>query len=381
MRAIYLDHNATTPLLPEVAAAIAQARDAGYANPASQHAAGRRARQALEDARERIGRLLGAAVDVARPDRVIFTSGGTEANNLAVFGMMPDRPGRALISAIEHPSVVGPAERLVQRGYAVERIGVSPAGVVDLERFADRLRGDVRLVSVMLANNETGVLQPVGEIATLCAAAGVPMHTDAVQVVGKLPVSLRALGVSTLSVSAHKFHGPVGVGALVVREGVPLAPQMFGGFQQGALRPGTENVALVVGMLAALESFSRSQSERTARLTALRERFEQQLLAACDGLAIHGATATRLPHTSNVAFVGRNRQALLLALDTAGVACSTGSACASGSSEPSPVLLAMGLPKEVIEGSLRFSLGAATTEAEIDEAVERIVRVVRMLPR
>ena len=235
------------------------------------------------------------------------------------------------------------------------------------------------LVSVMLGNNETGVIQPVAEIAQLCRAAGAIMHTDAVQAAGKIPVKFRALGVDALTIAAHKFHGPRGIGALLVRHDVKLEPMLFGGFQQVGLRPGTEPTALAVGMCRALELWHIEGEARTRRLTELRDRFEAKLRAAVPDLVINGESAERLPHTSNIAFLGLDRQALVMALDLAGVACSTGSACASGSSEPSPVLLAMQAPAEVISSSLRFSLGAGITAAEIDEAAARIIKIVNDL--
>jgi cysteine desulfurase len=233
----------------------------------------------------------------------------------------------------------------------------------------------------MLANNETGVLQPVGELAKLCAEHEIPLHTDAVQVAGKLPLDFRQIGASAMTVTAHKFHGPRGIGALVVRHGVQLAPLLHGGFQQAGLRPGTEDVALAIGMFTALELCQKEASQRASRMTALRDRLEAQLLAGDPRAVVSGARAPRLPHTSNIAFVGVNRQALLMALDLAGVACSTGSACASGSSEPSPVLRAMGCDDEVVEGALRVSLGATTTAAEVDEGARRILLTVQELRR
>jgi cysteine desulfurase len=386
MDLIYLDHNATTPILPEVAEAMSQCHTVGYANPASQHRAGRRARQVLEEAREGIGRLLGADLDSPQPDHVLFTSGGTEANNLATFGLSR-RTGRPIenaapaplphliISSIEHPSVVGPADWLKQQHYALDRLDVSHDGVIQVDKFAALLRPETRLVSVMLGNNETGVLQPVEQLAPICVAAGVPLHTDAVQVAGKLPVNFRQLGVTALSASAHKFHGPVGIGVLLLRHGTSLVPLSHGGFQQSGLRPGTESVALAVGMHTALLLWHREWSSRQARMTSLRDAFESALRSECPELVVHGANAPRLPHTTNVAFPGLDRQALMMALDLAGVACSTGSACASGSSEPSPTLVAMGCSKSLVQGSLRFSLGATTTQAEVAEAARRILRV------
>jgi cysteine desulfurase len=380
MNAIYLDHNATTPLLSEAAAAMAPWQHEQFGNPASQHAFGRRARQALEEARDDIGRILGARLGGQDPDRLIFTSGGTEANNLALLSLAGDTTGEAVTSVIEHASCAATLELLERRGWKIHRLGMTRDGTVAGEQLDECLNARTRFVNVMLASNETGVLQPVEDLARRCAARGVPLHTDAVQVVGKLPVDFRALGASTMSVGAHKFHGPLGIGALVVRHGVQLEPLLFGGFQQQGARPGTEPVALIVGMHAALAAWEREADERGRRLASLRDRLEAGLARVREGqIAINGAGAPRLPHTSNVALLGCDRQALLMALDLAGVACSTGSACASGSSEPSPVLAAMGCEPEILASSLRFSLGASTTAEEIDEAIERIGRVCAKL--
>ncbi|HUY33341.1 MAG TPA: cysteine desulfurase family protein [Pirellulales bacterium] len=375
MHHIYLDHNATTPLLAEVAEAMARCQTQGPANPASQHWAGRRARQALEDAREGVGRLLGADLASAHADRVIFTSGGTEANNLALFSLAVGPPAHLVISAIEHPSVAGPAAWLERQGWRVARLGASCDGQVLADELPSLLQADTRAVSVMLGNNETGVLQPIERASAICAGAGVPVHTDAAQVAGKLPLDFRELGVSAMTISAHKFHGPVGIGALLVRRDVELQPLLHGGFQQGGLRPGTEGVALAVGMHAALAAWQRDAVGYAPRLRALRDEFERELLAARPELVVNGAGAGRLPHTSNVAFTGVDGQAMAMALDLAGVACSTGSACASGSSEPSPTLVAMGLAKERYEASVRFSFGRDTTPADVAEAVRRILQV------
>ena len=231
------------------------------------------------------------------------------------------------------------------------------------------------VLSVMLGNNETGVLQPVDQVASLARSADARVHTDAVQVAGKLPIDFRALNVDALTISAHKFHGPRGIGALLLKADVGLKPQLFGGFQQTGLRPGTESVALAVGMHEALRLAHGEQNIRTARMTALRDRFEAAILAGFPNAVVHGFLANRLPHTSNISFPGLDRQALQMALDLAGVACSTGSACASGSTDPSPVLIAMGAANELLHSSLRFSLGAATTPLEVDEAARRILRV------
>ncbi len=381
---IYLDHNATSPLLPEVAAAMARCHAAGYANPASQHRAGRRARQVLEDAREGIAAFLGADLTSAQGDTLIFTSGGTEANNLALFGLVGETPCRIAISAIEHPSVAEPAKELRRRGWQVDVLPVTREGVLNVgDSLCESLqlaeRVDHTLVSVMLGNNETGAIQPIARLAAMCQETGALLHTDAVQAVGKIPVHFRQLGVPAMTVAAHKFGGPRGIGALVLRHGVKLRPRLFGGFQQAGLRPGTEDVALAVGMHAALSLWQREAAERTRRLTELRDRLEHALRDGWPGLVVHAAGAERLPHTSCVAFPGFNRQALVMALDLAGVACSTGSACASGSSDPSPTLVAMGCEKGVLEGSIRLSLGATTAPAEIDEAARRILHVCREL--
>lgn len=373
---IYLDHNSTTPLLPEVARTLAECYAAGYANPASPHRPGREARRVLESARDDIARMLGADPN---QDQVIFTSGGTESNNLALRGLAGRQRGRIIVSAIEHPSVLGTAEYLGRLGFDLRHVRVSHDGVVDLDHFRQLLDRDTRIVSVMLGNNETGVLQPVADMATLCRQVNVPFHSDAVQVVGKLPVDFRALGISAMSVSAHKFHGPLGVGVLVIGAGSHLEPVLYGGHQQQALRPGTESVPLAVGMLRALQIWQDEAENRSLVLQSLRDRLEALLRHAVPNVTINGANADRLPHTTNISFPGLDRQALLMALDQAGVACSTGSACASGSTQPSPVLLAMGVPEPIVNGSLRISLGATTTLQDVDQAACRILQVVNDL--
>lgn len=395
---VYLDHNATTPLLPEVADAMRACYASPLLNPSSQHEYGRRARSTLEDARERIGALLGAKVTGRDADRVIFTSGGTEANNLAVRGLLearenrsaevhpgedrfrsPGNKGHLLISAVEHPSIYRLADELACAGWRVDRLGVDARGVVRVGRLPEMLHPDTRLVCAILGQNETGVLQPVTELAVRCSERWIPLHTDAAQAVGKLAVDFRGLGAATMSFAAHKFHGPLGIGALVVRHGVDLRPQLFGGFQQAGLRPGTESVALAVGMLRALELWHAERDRRAARLARLRDRLEQAICQSWPDAVVLGADAPRLPQTSAVAFVGLDRQALFMALDQAGVACSTGSACASGSSEPSPALLAMGCDEAVSGSALRLSVGATTTEVEVDLAASRILAVCNKL--
>jgi cysteine desulfurase len=375
---IYLDHNATTPTRPEVVEAMTRCYSAGLANPASQHRSGQEARRLLDDAREKIVGILGADLASPRRDRLIFTSGGTESNNLAILGItggIGTPPGQIIISSGEHQSVLEPAEHLLERGWRLDTLSLTSEGVVRVDQLNTLISEKTRLVSVLLGNHETGVLQPVTEIAAICRRAGVPLHTDAVQVVGKLPVDFHALDVAALSFTAHKFQGPLGIGALLLRDGVPLTPLMFGGHQQASLRPGTESVALAIGMATALELWQREQKIHAQRLTALRDRFERQILAGFPNAVVHGASAKRLPQTSNIAFPGLDGQVLLMAFDLAGVACSVGSACSSGSTELSPTLQAMGLRHELVASSLRFSFGATTTEQDVDEAVGRILRI------
>jgi cysteine desulfurase len=385
---IYLDHNATTPVFPEVVEAMRTCWSEPYLNPASQHSFGRRARQVLEDARDCIAAMLGATTSGHAPDRVIFTSGGTEANNLAIMGCLHaadrSRPlassqKHLIVSAIEHPSINVLADNLARDGRQVDRLGVDANGVIRVDDLRRLLRPETRLVAAMLANNETGVLEPVEELAAICAENRLPLHTDAAQAAGKLPLAFRELGVATMSIAAHKFGGPLGIGALVVRRDVELTPQLVGGFQQFGLRPGTESVALAVGMRRALELWTANRSEWLSHLQTLRDRFEGALKSR--ELVILGKDAERLPNTSNIAFIGLDRQALFLALDQAGIACSTGSACASGSSEPSPVHIAMGCKSAVISSALRFSFGVATTLADVEEAAERIIAICNDLGR
>ena len=391
---IYLDHNASTPILPEVADAIAECHRAGYVNPASAHEPGRAARRVLESARESIGNILGANLSGTDADRIVFTSGGTEANNLALRGLggAPSglarpvgearpklHPTHAIVSAIEHPSIAELAEQMQHEGWQIDRLGVDSSCVVQPEELESLIRSDTRFVAVMLGNNETGAIQPVAEIAAICRTHNIPLHTDAIQAVGKIDVDFRSLGVATMSAAAHKFHGPRGIGVLIVRHDVELVPLLRGGFQQSGIRPGTESVALAVGMQTALELWQAESAERASRMRELRDSLEAGLRSGWSGLVVNADLAPRLPHTSNVSFPGLDRQALLMALDVAGVACSTGSACASGSSEPSPVLLAMGADDAVVGGSLRLSIGARTTPHEIDEAVARILAVCQRL--
>lgn len=390
---IYLDHNSTTPIDPSVAQCISDCYAAGYLNPASQHRPGQEARRILEQHRRRINEILGAKVTGMDADQLVLTSGGTESNNLALRGLahaqsarqsdslrVPvNSPGRVLVSAIEHPSIIGAAEQLAREGFDVVKIPVDQHGVCKLDALESLIQEPTLVVSLMLANNETGVIQPVAEAAAMCREKAILVHTDAVQAVGKIPVNFRDLGVDAMSFTAHKLCGPRGIGGLILRHGLSPDPILFGGFQQMAIRPGTEDVALVAGMCQSLELFQAKPEERSEHLSRLRNRLESLLADEFDDMVINGRGAPRVPHTLNISFQGVDRQSILLAADFAQLAISTGSACASGSSELSPVLLAMKLPKEVVEGSIRISLGVSTTEAEIVEASARLSKIIRDL--
>jgi cysteine desulfurase len=373
MDCIYLDNNATTPLLPAVWEAMRPLLTDVYGNPASTHHAGRKARQALEDARERVAARLGA-----HADEVVFTSGATEANNLAVFGLAGGPPGHLVASPIEHPCVIEPMRQLEAAGFRIGWLPVTETGIVRPESLADLLQPETRLVCVMLANHETGAIQPVADLAGRLPE-GVAFHCDAAAAAGKVPVHFHGLGVTTLTVSAHKLHGPKGVGALLVRRGAGLRPQLFGGHQQQGQRPGTEPVALAVGLAAALDLAEREADERWQQVLRLRGRFLDRLRATASPVVLNGPAEGRVPHTLNVSFPGCRADALLMNLDLAGVACATGSACSSGSLLPSPVLRAMGVPAEVLHSAMRFSFSPLLTELEVEEAARRVAVVVARL--
>ena len=366
---IYLDWNASAPLLPEALEALRPALEV-VGNPASAHHAGRRARRFLDDAREQVAALLGAT-----PDEVLFTSGATEANNLAVFGLAGDPPGHVLAPPIEHPCVVEPLKRLASRGFDVEWLPVTGRGLVETATVLDRVRADTRLVCLMLANHETGTVQPVRHVAKT-RPKGVALHCDAAQAVGKIPIDFRDLGATTLTASAHKFGGPMGVGLLLVKRNSHLSALMFGGHQQGGKRPGTEPVALAVGLAAALAHAVRGMEANRAKVEGLRTRLLGKLRDTVPRVEVNG-DPDGLPTTLNVSFPGCRADVLLVSLDLAGVACSTGSACSSGSLLPSPVLAAMGVGDDRLRSAIRFSLGPTLTEADIDDAAGRIADCVR----
>jgi cysteine desulfurase len=376
---IYLDHNATTPLDPEVFEAMRPFFLAS-GNPESRHSFGRAARRAWELAKETVAQILGAD-----PSEVIFTSGGTEANNLAIFGLAgaETSPGHVVSSPIEHPAIVEPLARLEAAGFTVEHVQVSGEGLADAAGAAVRLRDSTRFATLMLANNETGAIQPVAQVAAEATARGIPVHTDAVQAVGRIPVHFHDLGVATLAASAHKLHGPLGIGLLLVRKGIRLGSRLFGGGQQQGRRPGTVPVPLAAGFATALRIWHEQGTARSTRWAELRNRLEAGLITSLGAEQVirNGPIqdGQRLPQTLNLGFPGLDGDALLIQLDLAGVAASLGAACASGAARPSQTLLAMRVPDDRLRSSVRFSLGATTSEAEIDEAIVRICEVIKRI--
>jgi cysteine desulfurase len=366
---IYLDANATTPLLPEVLEVMRPFLLERFGNASSIHQEGQHARAAVEQARAGVARLLGC-----RPAEIVFTGGGTESDNLAVFGSV--RPGDHVItSTVEHHAVLHAVERLGERGVEVEFLPVDGQGVVAAEDVRRALRPNTRLISVMMANNETGVLQPVEEIGRIAGEAGVRFHVDAVQAAGKLGINVDSIGCHLLSISGHKMHGPQGTGALFVRRGTRLEPLSAGGAHERQRRAGTENVAGIVGLGEAAECAMHNGTPE--RMRGLRDRLELGLLQHADG--VNGGGAPRVANTANVWFEGIDGEALVIALDLKGLAVSSGAACSSGANEPSHVLQAMGLSPDRARSSLRFSLHRQTTEEEIDRAIELVSSQVARL--
>ncbi len=367
---IYLDNNASTSLDPEVREAMTAALDL-YGNPSSVHSAGRRARRAIEEARDEVARLIGS-----RPEEVFFTSGGTEANSLAIFGTVSGRSGRVVTSAAEHPSVRAPVERLAESG--VETVAVRPGadGSLDAGAVVDAVTPATILVSIMAANNEYGGLYPVAGIASGLRGRAVPFHTDAVQAAGRVPIDVAAWGVDLLSLSAHKIHGPKGAGALYVRRGVPLEAHTPGGGQEKKIRAGTENTVGIVGFGVAARLARERLAREAAGIARLRDRLECGLIETIPGTRVVGVEAPRLPNTTAILFEGVSGEALLFRLDLEGVAVSVGSACSSGTLAPSPAVLSLGFTREQAKGVVRFSLSCQTTEAEIASVLALVPRVV-----
>jgi cysteine desulfurase len=377
---VYLDNNATTPLHPRAREAMLPWLGALHGNPSSIHRFGQAARNAVEEAREKLAVLLGA-----RAPEIVFTASGTEANNAVLFDIAGRTGGGHLvISAIEHPSIREAAARLARlagQGWEVTRVSPGADGVVPAEAVIESLRPDTRLVALMLANNELGTLQPVAAVAAACRARRIPILCDAVQAVGKIPVDVDELGVDYLTVGAHKFHGPLGAAALWVRKGVEIAPYLIGGGQERRRRAGTENVAALAGFGEAAAAASDELPMRQTFLAGLRDRFEAELPQRVPGAVLHCAGSPRLPNTSHVAIPEVEGESLLIRLDVAGFAVSTGSACSSGTVEPSKTLLAMGLSRDEALSSLRISFGMMNRPEDVDRTLDVLAREVAELRR
>ncbi len=364
---LYFDHNSTTPVDARVADVVDRANRECFGNASSIHRAGQQARQVLEQARRGIARLLGA-----HESEIVFTSGGTEANNLASRGVL--KAGQhAITSVIEHPAVLEPMRQMQREGVAVTYLPVNRNGEVDVSQVAEAIRPETALISLMAANNETGTIQPIAEVSEVARARGILLHSDGVQAVGKMPVNLGQLGVDMFSLSAHKIYAPKGFGALYVRKGVRLNPLHLGGRHERGLRAGTENVAGAMALQCALGLCSADEQQRMAEL---RDGFERRLRREIPEAKVNAEGAARLPNTSNVFFPGRSGEALLIALDMRGMCVSTGSACSSGSVEPSPVLLEMGMTVQEARGCIRFSFGRGNTMSEVEELVGAVSAVV-----
>ncbi len=376
MDAIYLDNNATTRPAPEVVAAMSDCLRDGWGNPSSMHAMGQAAQHAIEEARAQVAALIGA-----EPREIVFTSGGTEADNLAILGTLAAAPAKrhVVTTAVEHPAVLDLCRRLEKEGYAVTYVGVDREGRIDVDEFAAALRPETAVASVMHANNETGVMFPVERLAEVAAERGVPLHVDAVQSAGKVPLDVRASKIALMSVSAHKVHGPKGIGALLVRRGVRVRGRQIGGHQERDLRPGTENVPGIVGFGVAADLARRELPHTAARIAALRDRLEARLLERIDYARVNGDRVARVPNTTNIGFESLEADAILIALSEAGVCVSAGAACSSGSLEPSHVQKAMGIDPRFAHGAIRFSLSRYTSDDEIDRALEIVPAVLTRL--
>ncbi len=378
MTRIYLDHNATTPVRPEVVTAMTSVLADDFGNPSSVHAFGQRAKALVDDARLSVADALHADAS-----EVVFTGSGTEADNFAVRGVaeaLEPRGRRHLVAgAIEHEAVLNPIKALARRGWRVTWLPVDASGVVDPGALDEALADDTALVSVMLANNEVGTIQPVEELARRAHARGALFHTDAVQALGRIPVDVRTLGVDLLSVSAHKLGGPKGVGALWIRRGTRLVPLLTGGKHERNRRAGTENVPGIVGFGIAARLAAAGIEAFAARVRSLRDCLEQGVLAGVPGTVVNGDPSRRVPNTTNISFSGVEAESLLIALDLEGIAVSTGSACSSGTLEPSHVLRAMGLPSRRTQNSIRFSLGGGNTQEQVDRVIAVLPGVVAKL--
>jgi cysteine desulfurase len=375
---VYLDHNATTPVHPAVVDAMTKALREDFGNPSSVHHFGQRAKAAMDQARSAVASLIGAD-----PSEVVFTSGGTESDNFAIRGaaeaLDATRRRHLIATTIEHEAVLNTLKALARRGRPTTLLRVDATGIVAPDVLKAALTDDTAVVSVMHANNEIGTIQPIPELARLAHDRGVLFHSDAVQTAGKVPVDVKALDVDLLSISAHKFYGPKGVGALWIRRGLRLLPVLTGGKHERSRRAGTENVAGIVGMGVAATLAAAKIEEEARRISALRDRLEEGVLRAVPGTTVNGDRSLRVPNTTNISFDRIEAESLLIALDLEGVAVSTGSACSSGTLEPSHVLKAMGFPPHRTQNSIRFSLGAANTDADVDRVIAILPGIVEKL--
>ena len=375
---IYFDHNATTPVDPAVLEAVVRVMRDEYGNPSSVHHFGQRAKAVMDDARTSVAGLIGA-----EPGELVFTSGGTEADNFALRGVAealePAGKRHIVSTTIEHEAVLVTLKALAKRGWRITLLPVDTSGIVSPDALAEALTDDTALVSIMHANNEIGTIQPIQELAALTRARGAVFHTDAVQSAGKIDLDVRKLGVDLLSLSAHKFYGPKGVGALWIRRGTRVATIMTGGKHERNRRAGTENVAGIAGLGVAAQLARKKLSSEAARIGALRDRIEERILATVGGTAVNGARQPRVPNTTNISFEGIEAESMLIALDLEGFAVSTGSACSSGTLEPSHVLRAMGFPPPRTQNAIRVSLGAANTEADVETFLAKLPGVVTKL--
>jgi cysteine desulfurase len=381
-RRIYLDHSATTPVDPRVAAAMHEALRENFGNASSVHAFGQQARAAVDRARREVSGLISA-----KPNEIVFASGGTEANNLAIRGLCESAAsiGKHIVtSAIEHPSVRGVCDALERRGWEVTRLPVYDNGIVRLEDLRSALRPDTVLITIMLANNEIGTIQPISEIADVVRESRTSghqiwFHSDAVQAAGRIPLNVDALGCDLLSISGHKLYAPKGIGALYIRRGVRLTSQSVGGHQERERRAGTENVPAIVALGVAAKLAQQEMESRSTHDQSLRDKFESQVVARISDVRLNGDRNSRLPHLSNISFRFIEGEGLLINLDMQGVAVSTGSACSSGTLEPSPVIRALGHGDEHARGSIRFSFGKDNTEADVDYTVRVLDDAVKRL--
>jgi len=375
---IYLDHNATTPLHATVVDRMSAVLREDFGNPSSVHHFGQRTKALIDDARSAVAALLGAD-----PSEVVFTSGGTEADNFAIRGVAEatEAAGRrhVIATGIEHEAVINTLKALGRRGFRTTLLPVDQSGVVSPDALRAAITDDTSIVSVMHANNEVGTIQPIAALAAIAHAKGAVFHTDAVQSAGKIPVQVKALGVDLLSLSAHKMNGPKGTGALWMRRGLRLVPLMTGGRHERGRRAGTENVAGIVGCGVAATLSAEKMVAEGARLAALRDRLERDVVRLVPGTAVNGGESARVPNTTNISFERVEAESLLIALDLEGIAVSTGSACSSGTLEPSHVLKAMGFPAHRTQNSIRFSLGMGSTDADVDRVLEVLPRVVEKL--